>query len=192
MFASCVSARGRSRGRRQNNPSPGPESDLERVFIWDLDETIIIFHSLLTGSYAQRYGKVSEQVRALLPCSSVCETQRCLRRNPTFKSGANACKFRLENETQPTFDGKFWCKKVRVVHGTKRYSRGCCRFKKVPATWNLESEVGNLDLCLNIARLQTCEQRSSWAVLRLYLMAGEARGGGDPNQSQEKVAKDLR
>ncbi|XP_052216063.1 eyes absent homolog 2-like isoform X2 [Dreissena polymorpha] len=43
-------------GRRQN-PSPGPESDLERVFIWDLDETIIIFHSLLTGSYAQRYGK---------------------------------------------------------------------------------------------------------------------------------------
>ena len=53
-----ISARGRSRGRRQNNPSPGPESDLERIFIWDLDETIIIFHSLLTGSYAQRYGKV--------------------------------------------------------------------------------------------------------------------------------------
>ncbi|XP_064626512.1 eyes absent homolog 1-like isoform X2 [Lineus longissimus] len=54
------SPRGRGRGgrgRRQNNPSPGPENDLERVFIWDLDETIIIFHSLLTGSYAQRYGK---------------------------------------------------------------------------------------------------------------------------------------
>lgn len=45
-------------GRRQNNPSPGPESDLERVFVWDLDETIIIFHSLLTSTYAQRYGKV--------------------------------------------------------------------------------------------------------------------------------------
>nr|AHA91757.1 Eya [Euprymna scolopes] len=44
-------------GRRQNNPSPGPESDLERVFVWDLDETIIIFHSLLTSTYAQRYGK---------------------------------------------------------------------------------------------------------------------------------------
>ncbi|KAM4757747.1 protein phosphatase EYA3 isoform 2-T2 [Cyanocitta cristata] len=28
-----------------------------RVFLWDLDETIIIFHSLLTGSYAQKYGK---------------------------------------------------------------------------------------------------------------------------------------
>ena len=49
---------GRSRGRRQN-PSPGPDSELERVFIWDLDETIIIFHSLLTGAYAQRYGKAS-------------------------------------------------------------------------------------------------------------------------------------
>ncbi|XP_036368459.1 eyes absent homolog 1 isoform X6 [Octopus sinensis] len=33
------------------------QSDLERVFVWDLDETIIIFHSLLTSTYAQRYGK---------------------------------------------------------------------------------------------------------------------------------------
>ncbi|XP_022254521.1 eyes absent homolog 1-like [Limulus polyphemus] len=48
---------GRGRGRRQNNPSPDPDNDLERVFIWNLDETIIIFHSLLTGSYAARYGK---------------------------------------------------------------------------------------------------------------------------------------
>uniref|UniRef100_H3B6N6 Eyes absent homolog n=1 Tax=Latimeria chalumnae TaxID=7897 RepID=H3B6N6_LATCH len=47
----------RGRGRRNNNPSPPPDSDLERVFIWDLDETIIIFHSLLTGSYASRYGR---------------------------------------------------------------------------------------------------------------------------------------
>ncbi|XP_076735729.1 protein phosphatase EYA3-like [Maylandia zebra] len=29
----------------------------ERIFLWDLDETIIIFHSLLTGSYAQKFGK---------------------------------------------------------------------------------------------------------------------------------------
>ncbi|EPY78769.1 eyes absent 2 isoform 1-like protein [Camelus ferus] len=28
-----------------------------RVFVWDLDETIIIFHSLLTGTFASRYGK---------------------------------------------------------------------------------------------------------------------------------------
>lgn len=48
---------GRGRGRRQANPSPDPEHSLERVFIWDLDETIIIFHSLLTGSFAGRYGK---------------------------------------------------------------------------------------------------------------------------------------
>lgn len=47
----------RSRGRRQTNPSPNPDSTLERVFVWDLDETIIIFHSLLTGSFATRYGK---------------------------------------------------------------------------------------------------------------------------------------
>lgn len=48
---------GRGRGRRQANPSPDPENSLERVFIWDLDETIIIFHSLLTGTFAGRYGK---------------------------------------------------------------------------------------------------------------------------------------
>nr|CAD7454872.1 unnamed protein product [Timema tahoe] len=56
----------RGRGRRQNNPSPSnPESNLERVFIWDLDETIIIFHSLLTGSYAQKYSKETHQVMQL-------------------------------------------------------------------------------------------------------------------------------
>uniref|UniRef100_A0A8C4E6D4 Eyes absent homolog n=1 Tax=Dicentrarchus labrax TaxID=13489 RepID=A0A8C4E6D4_DICLA len=30
---------------------------VSRIFLWDLDETIIIFHSLLTGSYAQKFGK---------------------------------------------------------------------------------------------------------------------------------------
>ncbi|KAJ7341949.1 hypothetical protein JRQ81_008011, partial [Phrynocephalus forsythii] len=30
---------------------------IELFFVWDLDETIIVFHSLLTGSYAQKYGK---------------------------------------------------------------------------------------------------------------------------------------
>ncbi|XP_075059315.1 protein phosphatase EYA4 isoform X14 [Mixophyes fleayi] len=56
----CRSAGSKSRGRgRKNNPSPPPDSDLERVFIWDLDETIIIFHSLLTGTFAQKYGKDS-------------------------------------------------------------------------------------------------------------------------------------
>nr|XP_008112765.1 PREDICTED: eyes absent homolog 4 isoform X15 [Anolis carolinensis] len=54
----CRSSGTKSRGRgRKNNPSPPPDSDLERVFVWDLDETIIVFHSLLTGSYAQKYGK---------------------------------------------------------------------------------------------------------------------------------------
>lgn len=60
---------GRARGRRHAQPSPtrsttsdnGQTLDStkppERVFIWDLDETIIIFHSLLTGGYANRYSK---------------------------------------------------------------------------------------------------------------------------------------
>uniref|UniRef100_A0A672Z6D1 Eyes absent homolog n=1 Tax=Sphaeramia orbicularis TaxID=375764 RepID=A0A672Z6D1_9TELE len=33
------------------------KSEEARIFLWDLDETIIIFHSLLTGSYAQKFGK---------------------------------------------------------------------------------------------------------------------------------------
>uniref|UniRef100_A0A3Q3NCT7 Eyes absent homolog n=1 Tax=Mastacembelus armatus TaxID=205130 RepID=A0A3Q3NCT7_9TELE len=39
----------------RNQTTGGPVSF--RVFIWDLDETIIVFHSLLTGSYANRYGR---------------------------------------------------------------------------------------------------------------------------------------
>ncbi|XP_051892003.1 eyes absent homolog 3-like isoform X4 [Pristis pectinata] len=49
---------GKSRGKgKKSCSSPPPDNKLERVFVWDLDETIIIFHSLLTGSYAQRFGK---------------------------------------------------------------------------------------------------------------------------------------
>lgn len=59
---------GRARGRRHAHPSPtrssvsesGAQENAktpERVFVWDLDETIIIFHSLLTGTYANRYSK---------------------------------------------------------------------------------------------------------------------------------------
>ncbi|XP_077337071.1 protein phosphatase EYA3 isoform X1 [Lithobates pipiens] len=46
----------RGKGKKVDSLSP-QHGDLERVFLWDLDETIIIFHSLLTGSYAQKYGK---------------------------------------------------------------------------------------------------------------------------------------
>lgn len=48
---------GKNRGKRKADASSPQDSELERVFLWDLDETIIIFHSLLTGSYAQKYGK---------------------------------------------------------------------------------------------------------------------------------------
>ncbi|XP_026558204.1 eyes absent homolog 3 isoform X2 [Pseudonaja textilis] len=47
----------KNRGKRKADASSPQDNELERVFLWDLDETIIIFHSLLTGSYAQKYGK---------------------------------------------------------------------------------------------------------------------------------------
>ncbi|XP_058051790.1 eyes absent homolog 3 isoform X5 [Ahaetulla prasina] len=47
----------KNRGKRKSDASSPQDNELERVFLWDLDETIIIFHSLLTGSYAQKYGK---------------------------------------------------------------------------------------------------------------------------------------
>ncbi|XP_035201345.1 eyes absent homolog 3 isoform X3 [Oxyura jamaicensis] len=53
---------GKNRGKRKADTSSSQDSELERVFLWDLDETIIIFHSLLTGSYAQKYGKECDQV----------------------------------------------------------------------------------------------------------------------------------
>ncbi|XP_032392211.1 protein phosphatase EYA3 isoform X3 [Etheostoma spectabile] len=49
---------GKAKGKgKRSDSSPPADSDLERIFLWDLDETIIIFHSLLTGSYAQKFGK---------------------------------------------------------------------------------------------------------------------------------------
>jgi hypothetical protein len=62
--------KGKARGRRQQNSSPTRSAlndtpsvenvkSPERVFVWDLDETIIIFHTLLTGNYPTRYNKVS-------------------------------------------------------------------------------------------------------------------------------------
>nr|XP_029511708.1 eyes absent homolog 2-like [Oncorhynchus nerka]XP_029511709.1 eyes absent homolog 2-like [Oncorhynchus nerka] len=53
------SSDGKLRGRKRvSDPQPPLDSDIERVFVWDLDETIIIFHSLLTGSFSTRFGKV--------------------------------------------------------------------------------------------------------------------------------------
>jgi hypothetical protein len=53
----------KSKGNRTRNKtqqlSPDPDNNIERIFIWDLDETIIILTSLLTGSYAQHYQKVN-------------------------------------------------------------------------------------------------------------------------------------
>ncbi|KAM9361769.1 eyes absent homolog 2 [Symphorus nematophorus] len=57
---------GKLRGRKRvNDPAPPLDSDIERVFIWDLDETIIIFHSLLTGTFSSRFGKDSSKAVSL-------------------------------------------------------------------------------------------------------------------------------
>uniref|UniRef100_A0A8C5FPZ1 Eyes absent homolog n=1 Tax=Gadus morhua TaxID=8049 RepID=A0A8C5FPZ1_GADMO len=57
---------GKLRGRKRvTDPAPPLDSDIERVFIWDLDETIIIFHSLLTGSFSTRFGKDSSKAVSL-------------------------------------------------------------------------------------------------------------------------------
>ncbi|KAM4630106.1 protein phosphatase EYA3 [Polymixia lowei] len=49
---------GKAKGKAKKTDScPSTDNDLERIFLWDLDETIIIFHSLLTGSFAQKFGK---------------------------------------------------------------------------------------------------------------------------------------
>ncbi|XP_067111667.1 eyes absent homolog 3 isoform X2 [Osmerus mordax] len=49
---------GKAKAKNKKSDSSQPtDTDLERVFLWDLDETIIIFHSLLTGSFAQKFGK---------------------------------------------------------------------------------------------------------------------------------------
>ncbi|XP_061738707.1 eyes absent homolog 3-like isoform X2 [Nerophis ophidion] len=49
---------GKAKGKgKKCDSSPPADTDLERIFLWDLDETIIIFHSLLTGSFAQKFGK---------------------------------------------------------------------------------------------------------------------------------------
>ena len=53
FLARKSSSRSRN-GKRRNSASPDPESHIDRVFIWDLDETIILFHTLLTGSYAAK------------------------------------------------------------------------------------------------------------------------------------------
>ncbi|XP_062865620.1 eyes absent homolog 3 isoform X2 [Trichomycterus rosablanca] len=49
-------AKAKTKAKKTDSAQSG-DNDLERVFLWDLDETIIIFHSLLTGSFAQKFGK---------------------------------------------------------------------------------------------------------------------------------------
>uniref|UniRef100_A0A5S6QF08 Eyes absent homolog n=1 Tax=Trichuris muris TaxID=70415 RepID=A0A5S6QF08_TRIMR len=49
--------KGKGKRRKPTNVSPSPEGNYERIFLWDLDETCILFHSLLTGAYATKFNK---------------------------------------------------------------------------------------------------------------------------------------
>ncbi|XP_044577134.1 eyes absent homolog 4 isoform X2 [Cotesia glomerata] len=58
-----ASAKPCKRGRRQSGSGNSigsadtTEGGTDRIFIWDLDETIVVFHSLLTGQFATKHGK---------------------------------------------------------------------------------------------------------------------------------------
>ena len=46
-----------TQGEPDSLPMP-PVDTVDRVFVWDLDETVIIFQSLLNGTFAQYFNKV--------------------------------------------------------------------------------------------------------------------------------------
>lgn len=59
----AVSTKPCRRGRRQSGSgntigsADTTEAGPDRIFIWDLDETILVFHSLLTGQYSTKHRK---------------------------------------------------------------------------------------------------------------------------------------
>ncbi|XP_061111791.1 eyes absent homolog 3 [Conger conger] len=54
---------GKAKGKaKKSDCSQSADNDLERIFLWDLDETIIVFHSLLTGTFAHKFGKEPSSV----------------------------------------------------------------------------------------------------------------------------------
>ncbi|XP_055330585.1 eyes absent homolog 1-like [Paramacrobiotus metropolitanus] len=77
----------KNRGRRQNNPTPPPEGDMERVFIWNLDETIIV---LISGVLQDPLPHPDLQNRAL-----DCEFFRsiCLRMETLIMQISEKCLF---------------------------------------------------------------------------------------------------
>lgn len=52
-----VTKKGSSKKARRRPDSPAAEGDMEKIFIWELDETILLFASLITGKFAQRFHK---------------------------------------------------------------------------------------------------------------------------------------
>lgn len=62
-YVSGATAKPCRRGRRQSGSGNSigsadtTEAGPDRIFIWDLDETIVVFHSLLTGQFATKHRK---------------------------------------------------------------------------------------------------------------------------------------
>ena len=51
-----------SRGRVKKLASPDPDSTYDRIYIWDLNETLIILNTLLNGVYANNNQKVKRNI----------------------------------------------------------------------------------------------------------------------------------
>ncbi|XP_074604609.1 eya transcriptional coactivator and phosphatase 2 isoform X2 [Brevipalpus obovatus] len=64
---------GRGRGRRQQTQSPDPENSLERAFIWDLDETIIIFNQLIQGKFVSEKAETLQSLGLMMERMCVME-----------------------------------------------------------------------------------------------------------------------
>ena len=50
---SAAKKSGRGRGRRNLNPSPSPDNIIDRIFVWYIDETVLVY---LTMAEYNRYG----------------------------------------------------------------------------------------------------------------------------------------
>ena len=84
--------RGGKKSKKNRTGTEGEllENEVERVFIWDLDETIIIFHTLITGSHAQQFGKVNH--RSIIFTTSFSQNLK------TFQDGPSLAQLGMQME----------------------------------------------------------------------------------------------
>ncbi|RZC39229.1 eyes absent -like 2, partial [Asbolus verrucosus] len=157
----------RGRGRRTNTVSPTtPESTTDRVFIWDLDETIIIFHSLLTGSYATKYQKDAQSVVQLgfkmeeMDCDQVHIDDVSSDDNGQDLSNYN---FSSDGFHASTASGGNLCLASGVRGGVDWMRKLAFRYRKIKETYNnYRNSVGGL---------LGSSKREQWLQLRAEIEA---------------------